>query len=167
ASRTPSVRTGEATSYPGLGNAHVTRHDVPLRGGQQTIVNPPGGTRASASGVPGTNAIAGRTAVAASLLGVARPGHAAACTTAALGSQLTTAGSATVRLRITPMPGTGGARGETTDAVLFVKFYTVDPETRRTLPGNAVAPVRIPNVRTGEPVEVTVSLPGKIGRAHV
>jgi len=160
ASRTPSVRTVEATSYPGLGNAHVTRHDVPLRGGQQTIVNPPGGTPASVSGVPGINAIAGRTSVAASLFGVDLPGQAAAFTSAPLDSQLTTTGSATVRLRITPMPGTGGARGETTDAVLFVKFYTVDPENRRTLPGNAVAPVRIPNVRTGEPVEVTVSLPG-------
>ncbi|MFO7191963.1 MULTISPECIES: alpha/beta fold hydrolase [Thermocrispum] len=160
ASRAPSVRTIETSSYPGLGTAVTTRHDVPLHGGPQTISNPPGGNPASISGVPGINAIAGRSSIAASLFGVDLPGQAAAFTSAPMRSQLTAAGSPTVRLRVTALPGSGGARGGTNDVVLFVKFYTVDPDNRRTLAGNAVAPVRIPDVRTGEPVEVTVSLPG-------
>src|SRR5690606_11736360 len=45
--------------------------------------------------------------------------------------------------------------------VLFVKLYDVSPNGTRTLPGNAVAPVRIPSLPAdGTPVQVTVTLPG-------
>jgi ABC-2 type transport system ATP-binding protein len=47
--------------------------------------------------------------------------------------------------------------------VLFVKLYDVGPDGRRTLPGGAVAPVRIgPLPADGTPVEFTVTLAGVV-----
>jgi ABC-2 type transport system ATP-binding protein len=47
--------------------------------------------------------------------------------------------------------------------VLFVKLYDLGPDQRRTLPGGAVAPVRIgPLPADGTPVEVTVTLAGVV-----
>jgi len=161
ASRAPSVRTVEAASYPGLdGSPAAARRELALTGKPQTIINPPGGTPAAVSGVPGINAIAGRSSVASSLFGIDLPGQAAAFTTKPLDEQLIATGSATVRLRVTPRAGPGGGRDRTADGLLFVKFYDVDSEGRRTLPGNAVAPVRVPGLRAGKPVELTVSLAG-------
>ncbi|MGH3467766.1 MAG: alpha/beta hydrolase, partial [Thermocrispum sp.] len=120
ASRASSVRTVEASGYPGLSGGKADRRELPLEGRRQTIVNPPGGSPAAVSGVPGINAIAGRSSVAASLFGIDLPGQAAAFTTKPLDSQLTTTGAATVRLRITPQAGPGGGRDTTSDAVLFV-----------------------------------------------
>jgi ABC-2 type transport system ATP-binding protein len=47
--------------------------------------------------------------------------------------------------------------------VLFVKLYDVGPDGRRTLPGGAVAPVRVgPLPADGTPVEFTVTLAGVV-----
>lgn len=64
--------------------------------------------------------------------------------------------------------GTGSAAGANaqpggsapSEAVLFAKLYDVGPDGTRTLPGNAVAPIRVPLSADGSPTEVTVTLPG-------
>ncbi|GAA1219108.1 alpha/beta fold hydrolase [Prauserella alba] len=46
------------------------------------------------------------------------------------------------------------------EAVLFAKLYDVGPDGTRTLPGNAVSPIRVPLAADGSPTDVTVTLPG-------
>ncbi|WP_323985392.1 alpha/beta fold hydrolase [Prauserella sediminis] len=46
------------------------------------------------------------------------------------------------------------------EAVLFAKVYDVGPDGTRTLPGNAVSPIRVPLAADGSPTDVTVTLPG-------
>ncbi|MQA61113.1 MAG: alpha/beta fold hydrolase [Actinophytocola sp.] len=161
ASRAPSVRIVESDSYPGLdGGAAVSSTSMELAGPEQAVINPPGGTPAAISGVPGLNGLAGRSSALASMFGIDLPGQAAAFTSRELDSQLLATGSPTVRLRVTALPWAGGGRPREADGVLFVKLYDVGPDGSRTLPGNAIAPVRIPGLRVGEAAEVTVSLPG-------
>ncbi|GAB2959166.1 alpha/beta fold hydrolase [Amycolatopsis acidiphila] len=148
ASGAPSVRIQNAPDYPGITGDATQRSSVALRGGQQTIINPPGGAPAAVSGIPGLNGLAG-SARLSGLFGIDPPGESARFTTAPVDSQLLVAGSPTIRLRVA---------GSTPDAVLFVKLYDVSPDGTRTLPANAVAPVRVP--LTGGPAEVTVTLAG-------
>jgi ABC-2 type transport system ATP-binding protein len=148
ASGAPSVRILNAPDYPGLTGGATQREALALRGGQQTIVNPPGGVPAAVSGIPGLNGLAGSSRLSG-LFGVDPPGESARFTTAPVDSQLLVAGSSTIRLRVA---------GSTPDAVLFVKLYDVNPDGTRALPANAVAPVRVP--LTGGQAEVTVTLAG-------
>jgi ABC-2 type transport system ATP-binding protein len=153
ASGAPSVRVVNAPGYPGLGgDGATTRDPVAFSGGQQTIVNPPGGVPAAISGMPGMNGLAGSSRVSG-LFGVDVPGQSARFTSSPLGSQLLLAGSSTVRLRVS---------GSTPDAVLFVKLYDVSPDGTRTLPANAIAPIRVALPANGAPAEVTVTLPGVV-----
>ncbi|NKQ58680.1 alpha/beta fold hydrolase [Amycolatopsis sp. K13G38] len=147
ASGAPSVRTVTAPDYPGLARDATRRDAVALSGGQQTIVNPPGGVPAAVSGIPGLNGLAGSSRLSG-LFGVDPPGQSARFTSAAVNAQLLVAGSSTVRLRVT---------GSTPDAVLFVKLYDVNPDGTKTLPANAVAPIRV-----SLPADVTVTLPGVV-----
>ncbi|HJQ45434.1 MAG TPA: alpha/beta fold hydrolase [Amycolatopsis sp.] len=147
ASGAPSVRVVTAPEYPGLSQGTTRRDALALRGGQQTIVNPPGGVPAAVSGIPGLNSLAGSSRLSG-LFGVDPPGQSARFTSPALDSQLLVAGSSTVRLHVT---------GSTPDAVLFVKLYDINPDGSRTLPGNAVAPIRVTL-----PADVTVTLPGVV-----
>ncbi|GAA1247591.1 alpha/beta fold hydrolase [Prauserella halophila] len=50
--------------------------------------------------------------------------------------------------------------GAPSEAVLFAKLYDVGPDGTRTLPGNAVSPIRVPLADDGSPTETTVTLPG-------
>ncbi|HVW39818.1 MAG TPA: alpha/beta fold hydrolase [Amycolatopsis sp.] len=147
ASGAPSVRVVTAPDYPGIGQDATQRDTVALSGGQQTIVNPPGGVPAAVSGIPGLNSLAGSSRLS-SLFGVDPPGQSAHFTSAALNSQLLVAGSSTVRVRVT---------GSTPDAALFVKLYDVNPDGTRSLPANAVAPIRV-----SLPADVSVTLPGVV-----
>jgi ABC-2 type transport system ATP-binding protein len=148
ASGAPSVRIVNAPGYPGLGDGSTQRNTLTLGGGQQTVVNPPGGVPAAVSGIPGLNGLAGSSRVSG-LFGIDPPGESARFTTAAVDAQLLVAGSSTVRLRVA---------GTTPDAVLFVKLYDVSPDGTRTLPANAVTPIRVP--LAGGAAEVTVTLAG-------
>jgi len=147
ASGSPSVRTVDAGEYP----ARTPRRNLPLTGDEQTIVNPPGGTPAAISGIPGLNAVVSGSSRLSGLFGVDPPGQSARFTTAEVDSQLLVTGSSTVRLRVS---GTG-------EAVLFVKLYDVGPDGSRTLPSNAIAPVRVTIPPSGT-AEVTVTLPGVV-----
>lgn len=148
ASGSPSVRIVTAPDYPGLTGDTTQRNPLALRGGEQTVVNPPGGVPAAVSGIPGLNGLAGSSRVSG-LFGVDPPGQSARFTTAPVDSQLLVAGSATVRLRIA---------GTAPEAVLFAKLYDVSPDGTRTLPANQVAPIRVP--LPGGAAEVTVTLAG-------
>ncbi|WP_116114264.1 alpha/beta fold hydrolase [Amycolatopsis ruanii] len=145
ASGSPSVRTVDAGEYP----AQAPRRTLPLTGDEQTIVNPPGGTPAAVSGIPGLNGLVSGSSRLSGLFSIDPPGQSARFTSAPVDSQLLITGSSTVRLRVS---GTG-------EAVLFVKLYDLNPDGTRTLPANAIAPIRVAIPASGT-AEVTVTLPG-------
>jgi len=151
----PSVRTITAPAYPGLTGAGTTRQRITLSGPPgQLVLNPPGGNPAAVTGLPG---LSGALGGAASRLTSDVPGENAAFTSAAVSSQLLVAGSSTVSLRVSAVPGQAPAG----QAVLFAKLYDISPDGTRTLPGAGVAPLRIdPLPADGSPVNVTVTLPG-------
>lgn len=154
-------RTVHASAYPGLGGAApVQRRELTLRGGPQPVFRPPGGSPAALSSLPGLNTALPE-GVAMDL-----PGQVAAFVTDPLVDPLEVTGASQVRLRVaaTPTPAapipTVAAPPE---AVLFVKLYDVGPDGRRTLPGGAVAPVRIgPLPAEDTAVEFTVTLAGVV-----
>nr|WP_208406536.1 alpha/beta fold hydrolase [Amycolatopsis granulosa] len=145
ASGSPSVRTVDAGEYP----AQAQRRTLRLSGAEQTIVNPPGGTPAAVSGIPGLNGAVSGSSRLSGLFTADPPGQSARFTTAPVDSQLLVTGSSTVRLRVS---GTG-------DAVLFAKLYDLNPDGTRTLPANEVAPIRVAIPASGT-ADVTVTLPG-------
>ncbi|MGH3825570.1 MAG: alpha/beta fold hydrolase [Pseudonocardiaceae bacterium] len=150
-------RTVHAPAYPGLNGTPVRLRELALHGGPQSVLRPPGGSPAALSSLPGLG-----TALSAGLAGVAMdlPGQAATFVTDPLTDPLQIVGAPRVRLRVA-----AAAIGATrpAEAVLYVKLYDLGPDGRRTLPGGAVAPVRIgPLPADGTPVEVTVTLAGVV-----
>ncbi|EID55791.1 alpha/beta fold hydrolase [Saccharomonospora xinjiangensis] len=156
---TPSVRTVEATAYPGLRTAPADRRTIQLAGTEQVAQRPPGATPSAVSGIPGLNRVLANSSRIAGLFAVDPPGQAAMFTSGPVDSQLLITGAPTVTLNVAAAGDS--ARGR--DAVLFVKLFDVNPDGSRSLPGSAVAPVRIPALPAdGTPVEVTVTLPGVV-----
>jgi len=154
----PSVRTITAPAYPGLSGSRGTEERfVSLSGpADQQVVNPAGGNPAAVSGLPGFGSAAG---AAADQLSSDIPGEFAAFTSPPLSAQLLVAGAPRITLRISSVPG----QPNPGDAVLFVKVYDVAPGGQRTLPGAAVAPIRVGALpASGAPVAVTVTLPGVV-----
>ncbi|GAA1951393.1 alpha/beta fold hydrolase [Amycolatopsis minnesotensis] len=153
----PSVRSVEAPAYPGLASGATERREVALSGPPQTVVNPPGGSPAAVSGMPGLNGVASSSSRLAGLFGIDQPGQSARFTSAPLDAQLLVAGASTVRLTVSAQQAGGTAPGE---AVLFVKLYDVGPDGTRTLPSNNLAPIRVTGLPAdGSPREVPVTLP--------
>ncbi|WP_020673796.1 alpha/beta fold hydrolase [Amycolatopsis nigrescens] len=158
ANGTPSVRAVEAAGYPGLGGGGTERRPVALSGEPQNIVNPPGGNPASVSGMPGLNGLLSGSSRLSGLFGRDPDGQSARFTSAPVTSQLLITGASTVKLRVS---ATTTAGRTPTDAALFVKLYDVGPDGARTLPSNAIAPIRVSGLAAdGTPSEVTVTLPG-------
>jgi len=134
--------------YPGLDGQATTA--VPLLGPPQPAANPPNGTPAAVSTLPGLNA------GAAGLAGVGPvrevPGQHADFVSAPLRSTVDVVGAPRLEVR---------AASPTGEAVLFVKLYDLDPKAGPVLPNGLVAPVRL----TGLPASiadarpVTVTLP--------
>ncbi|MGH3875691.1 MAG: alpha/beta fold hydrolase [Actinophytocola sp.] len=154
----PSVRTVSTDVYPGLDGTNTNRRPVRIYGPEQTIVNPPGGNPAAVSSMPGLGAIIGSSSRLAGRVSIDLPGQSARFTSRPLTSQLLIAGSSTVRLRVSTVPGAPVPEG---GAVLFAKLYDVGSDGARLLPGSAVSPLRIPALPAdGRPAEVTVTLPG-------
>ena len=158
ASGAPSVRAVEAPAYPGLGGGAPTeRRTLALQGVEQGIVNPPGGNPAAVSGIPGLNRLASSSSRLAALFNSDPPGQSARFVTAPVDEQMLVTGASTARLRVSATPGSPR------DAVLFAKLYDVSPEGARTLPANAIAPIRISSLPAdGSPAEVTVTMPGVV-----
>ncbi|GAA3512573.1 alpha/beta fold hydrolase [Actinocatenispora rupis] len=128
-----SVRGG----YPGLTAAGTT---VPLSGPPQRIANPPDGTPAAVSTLPGAGfaGVSPATEV---------PGQAAGFQSGTLDRPVDLSGAP--RVRVTAPVG----------AVLFAKLYDVGPDGRQTLVGGQAAPFRV--ARAGP---TTVTLPGMVYR---
>jgi ABC-2 type transport system ATP-binding protein len=156
---TPTVRTVTADRYPGLpGAAPVQLDTLALRGEPQSIVNPPGGTPAALTTVPGVGGALGSLAGRLAAIGSALPGQSASFTTDPLPRQVLVAGSSRIRITVAPVPGQPTAD----EAVLFGGLADIAPDGRRVLLGGAVAPMRIPLPAGGGPAEVTVTLPAVV-----
>ncbi|MEU4574712.1 alpha/beta fold hydrolase [Nonomuraea sp. NPDC023979] len=139
----------EATAYPGLGGTDVT--DVPLAGPEQHVVNPPGGSPASISTVPGVGSLlgggSGQSGMSVSL---DMPGQSAAFESAPLTEPLQLTGSPTARIKVS---GSG-------EVTLFAKLFDVpDSMQPPTLPAGLVAPLRVTIPEDAGSAEVTVTLP--------
>ncbi|MQA80218.1 MAG: alpha/beta fold hydrolase [Streptosporangiales bacterium] len=156
------VTTGLTTrDYPGIeGDRSPSR--LTLAGPPQPVANPPGGTPAALSSLPGTGLVEDGAEAAGLSLATEIPGQAAFFESKALDEPLDVTGSAKVRIRATASTGS---------AVLFAKLYDVAPGERATLVGGQAAPVRLtglprsPDARAlgaAEPVEV--ELPAVVHR---
>jgi ABC-2 type transport system ATP-binding protein len=154
---TPSLRTVIAPTYPGLGNTQTERRDLKLAGREQLVVNPAGGNPAAVSSLPGLGSALSRSSSISSRLSIDLPGQAAVFTSEELTSQVLLTGASTVRLKVANVPNQ-----QSPEAVLFVKLYDVSKEGVRTLPGSAVAPIRVALPADGTATEVTVTLPGAV-----
>ncbi|HEX4357626.1 MAG TPA: alpha/beta fold hydrolase [Pseudonocardia sp.] len=160
---TPTVRTVTAERYPGLTGAPAVQFDqVTLHGAAQDVLNPPGGTPAALTAVPGIGGALGSLAGRLAAVGSALPGQSATFASEPVPSQILVAGAPRIRLRVTPVPGQPTASATGTEAVLFGSVLDVGPDGRRTLLGGAVAPMRIPLSAGGGPAEVTVTLPAVV-----
>ena len=144
--------------YPGLDGVPVQRRELVLHGETQPVIRPPGGYPAALSSLPGLDNALRESAADLDGLAMDLPGQVATFLTDELADPLQVVGAATVRLRVAAAAQTGLATPPD-EAVLFVKLYDVGPDGHRTLPGGAVAPVRMgPLPADGAPIEMTVTL---------
>jgi ABC-2 type transport system ATP-binding protein len=154
-------RTVIAPAYPGLDGIPAQRRELTLHGGSQQVVRPPGGSPAALSSLPGLTSALAESAGALDGVALDVPGQAATFITDPLADPLEIVGAPQIRVHVAAAPT--GANTPPSEAVLFVKLYDLGPDQRRTLPGGAVAPVRIgPLPADGTPVEVTVALAGVV-----
>ncbi|MEZ0076155.1 alpha/beta fold hydrolase [Planotetraspora sp. GP83] len=141
--RRPVIVHATGGGYPGLsGSARTT---VAISGPDQQVANPPGGSPAAISSVPG---FGGLLSGAGGNLGVALdvPGQAAAFQSAPLPRSTQVTGSPTVQIRVY---GTG-------EATLFAKLYDSSGGALAVLPSSLVAPLRVTATEAGTPVTVTL-----------
>ncbi|HEX2291108.1 MAG TPA: alpha/beta fold hydrolase, partial [Pseudonocardiaceae bacterium] len=160
-------RTVTVPAYPGLDGApaqsqiSVQRRELSLHGGPQQVVRPPGGSPAALSSLPGLSRALPEGAGNLDAVALDVPGQAATFSTDPLNDPVEIVGAPRIRLQVAAAPT--GSDAPPAEAVLFVKLYDLGPDQRRTLPGSAVAPVRIgPLPADGTPVEVTVTLAGVV-----
>jgi ABC-2 type transport system ATP-binding protein len=143
----------------------VQHQEIVLHGAPQQVVRPPGGSPAALSNLPGLNAALAGGVASADGVAMDVPGQSATFLSDPLTDPVDIAGAPRIRLRVAAIPNTAIPIQDR--AVLFVKLYDVGPDGRRTLPGGAVAPVRIgPLPGDGAPVEVTVTLAGMVRPAQ-
>jgi len=131
-----AVRGGRGTLEPGPGPV-----------GAVTVVNPPGGSPAALTSLPG---LAQVTSLAPGLT-LDLPPQSAAFDGPRLTQPVEVLGGGTARFRVTSSTGT---------AVLFTKLYDVDAAGQARLPQGQLTPLRLEGLPTGgEGREVTVTLP--------
>src|SRR5262249_30878858 len=148
----------DTASYPGLkGQATAP---IALMGPPQTAANPPNGTPAALSSLPGTGG-----GVASFVRGVVTdvPGQHADFYSPPLERTIDVVGSPTVSIKAASPTGT---------ATVFVKLYDVDPAGSLTLPDGLVAPVRLTglpaNIAQARPVTVTLpAIVHRFGAGHI
>jgi ABC-2 type transport system ATP-binding protein len=132
--------------YPGLGGQSGTT--VALSGPPQEVLNPPNGTPAAVSSLPG---IGGGVAGVAGAGAGDVPGQYAVFSSAPLRSPVDVVGAPTVRVR---------AASPTGEAVLFLKLEDVDPHAGAILPDGLVAPVHLrglpASIADARPITVTL-----------
>jgi ABC-2 type transport system ATP-binding protein len=129
--------------YPGLGGD--TRTAVPVRGRAQRVANPPDGTPAAISALPG---LAGFTGVISGA-SLDLQGQHARFLSAPLRQRIDVVGSPRLSIRAASPDG---------EAVLFVKLYDLDRTGRPILPNGLLAPVRL----TGLPADISQARPVQV-----
>ncbi|HEX6500679.1 MAG TPA: alpha/beta fold hydrolase [Micromonosporaceae bacterium] len=135
-------------SYPGLNGQ--SRTTVDLAGPPQPAANPPNGTPAAITSLPGVGGGALSSLVSGRATEV--PGQHASFVSQPLSAPFDVVGSPTVQIKVASPTG---------EAVVFVKLYDVDPHSGPTLPDSLVAPVHLTNLPRSvtEATPVTVTLP--------
>ncbi|WP_344081094.1 alpha/beta fold hydrolase [Luedemannella helvata] len=149
--RRPTTSAFSVERYPGLGGTGNTAVDV--AGKPQQIFNPPGGTPAAMSTIPGASSLSSLI----SGISLEIPGQHADFLSPPLTGTLDVLGTPTVTIR---------AASPTGEAVLFVKLYDVDPSSGASLPFGLVAPVRLTGLQAdiAKATPVTVTLPAIAAR---
>ncbi|GAA4071942.1 alpha/beta fold hydrolase [Nonomuraea soli] len=143
----------ETAQYPGLSGTMTT--PVELRGPEQNIVNPPGGTPPSISTVPGVGGLLGGGGSGGggqSNLSVSldMPGQSAVFESAPLTRPLQLTGGASAKIRVY-------GKGEVT---LFGKLYDVSDSLQPpNLPSGQISPVKVTIPEGADSVEATITLP--------
>ena len=151
------TRTLQVPAYPGLaGTAATPEVTVPLTGATQTVLNPPGGSPAGISSIPGLSGLAG-TALSALSGGI--PGQVARFTSGPLSTLSVIAGTPTVSISVASVPLAAASSPASTGAVLFASISKISAGGVRTLAGNAVAPIRLTLPANGNPTTVKIDLP--------
>jgi ABC-2 type transport system ATP-binding protein len=148
------TRSVTAEAYPGLdGAAPVRRAEVELAGSLQPVVNPPGGTPAALTTVPGLGALTA--ALGGSTLEI--PGQSASFESAPLDAAVEVVGAPTVDLAVSAAGGS---------ATLFAKLYDVAPGGGTVLPAGLVAPLSLTGLSAdpARPTTVQVTLPAIVHR---
>ncbi|WP_180903695.1 alpha/beta fold hydrolase [Nonomuraea indica] len=136
----------EADAYPGLGGTATTQ--VALTGPEQHVVNPPGGSPAAISTVPGVSGLLGGQGNTSFSLDM--PGQSASFESRPLTAPLQLTGSPTVKVKVS-------GKGQVT---LFAKLFDVSDSIQPpTLPAGLVAPFRVTIPEGAGSVEATVTLP--------
>ena len=163
------TRTLQAAGYPGLGRPAAPVTNIALTGRTQIAVNPPGGSPAAISSLPGLSGLAG---TALSNFAGGLPGQTAQFTSAPMTSLTVLTGTPRVTVQVARLglaiggtPAAAGSSAPTpaaagSGAVLFASLAKVSPSGLRTVAGSAVAPVRLTGLPAdGSPATVTVELP--------
>ncbi|MEU9972599.1 CocE/NonD family hydrolase [Streptomyces sp. NPDC051014] len=145
---TARLRGATSDTYPGLADDPKS---IPLTGGAQRVENPAGATPPAVSALPGLGAAGGLAQLSSLGLGVSLdfPGQYAHFDSAPVADTVQITGSPTATVHVT---------STSDDAVLFGKVYDVGPGgTRKVLPAQLVAPVRVEGAKQGK--DVTITLP--------
>ncbi|GAA2158598.1 CocE/NonD family hydrolase [Kitasatospora kazusensis] len=140
------LRGADADAYPGL--AGTGSRGFELKGGEQTVANPPGGAPPNISTLPGIGALSQLASLGGGI-SLDFPGQYARFDSAPLDTALDLTGAPTVSVRV---------QADRPDAVLFAKLYDLGPDGKQTLPQQLVAPLRVTgaDVPGGRTVEIAL-----------
>ncbi|MEO3858807.1 alpha/beta fold hydrolase [Acrocarpospora sp. B8E8] len=142
--RRNTIVHAEGTRYSGLSGTAQTA--VTLTGPTQVVANPPGGSPAAISSIPGFGSLLGNSSTGVSAA-LDLPGQSATFESAPLRSPLHLTGSPTATIRVY---GTG-------QVTLFAKLYDATTGQLAVLPGNLTAPLRVNATPSG--TTATIALP--------
>jgi len=151
----PGVRiTSYATAhYPGL-SGNTAARGIALTGTAQHVANPPNGTPAALSSLPGLGALLSLAGNVPSVTGADREinGEHAQFDSAPLHQPVTVVGAPTVGIRVS---------SSASEAVLFAKLYDVNDNGDARLINDAAAPLRLTRLTSSlsDAKPVTVTLP--------
>ncbi len=154
----PGVNTVSYTAprYPGLDGVGAAS-ELRLTGPPQQIANPPDGTPAALSSLPGLGALFTAAESVPGIAGIDREinGQHARFQSSRLTTATRVVGAPKAQLRVWAESGS---------AVLFAKLYDVDEQGRAALIGNAAAPLRLTDLPSSqaEAQPVSVALPAMV-----
>jgi ABC-2 type transport system ATP-binding protein len=135
-----------------IADGPASRVALPLAGGPQVVINPPGGTPAALTSYPGAGSLVSTALGAAGSALSALPGQAAAFETAPLTRRLQVVGAPATTVRVQSATGT---------LTLFASVYDVGVGGKPSLPKGLVAPVHLAGV-PAEGATVTIALPAVV-----